>query len=82
MNVQIYTEVMNSEGRTDAMMFLGDTVYIVEAKVDASADESLRQIREKGYASRFVGSGKKVVAIGLNFSTKTRTIEDWKAQTT
>ena len=51
---------MNSEGRTDALMYLGDTVYIVEAKLDASPEDALRQIQEKGYASRFVGSGKEV----------------------
>lgn len=77
MNVQIYTEVMNSEGRTDALMYLGDTVYIVEAKLDAAPEEALRQIEEKGYAARFAGSGKTVVRIGLSFSSKTRTIEGW-----
>lgn len=78
MNVQIYTEVMNSEGRTDAILYLGDVIYIVEAKLDASPEEALEQIRQKGYASRFEGSGKQVVCIGLNFSSKTRTIESWR----
>ena len=78
MNVQIYTEVMNSEGRTDAIMYLGDVNYIIEAKLDASADEALRQIMEKGYASRFAGSGKKLICVGLSFSSKTRTIDSWK----
>ena len=77
MNVQIYTEVMNSEGRTDALMYLGDTVYIVEAKLDSSPQEALRQIEEKGYADRFAGSGKRVLRLGLNFSSETRTIADW-----
>lgn len=77
MNVQVYTEVMNSEGRTDAVMYLGDTVYIVEAKLDSSPEEALRQIEEKGYVTRFAGSGKDVVRIGLNFSSKTRTIDRW-----
>lgn len=80
MNVQIYTEVMNSEGRTDALMYLGDTVYIVEAKLDASPEDALRQIQEKGYASRFAGSGKKVVCLGLNFSSTTRTLDSWLIQ--
>lgn len=77
MNVQIYTEVMNSEGRTDALMYLGDTVYIVEAKLDSTPEEALRQIEEKGYAVRFAGTDKRVVRLGLNFSSKTRTIEGW-----
>ena len=80
MNVQIYTEVMNSEGRTDALMYLGDTVYIIEAKLDSSPEEALRQIEEKGYATRFAGSGKNIVRLGLNFSSQTRTIERWAVQ--
>lgn len=77
MNVQIYTEVMNSEGRTDALLYLGNTIYIVEAKLDSSPEEALRQIDEKGYAARFAGSGKDIVRLGLNFSSKTRTIDGW-----
>lgn len=80
MNVQIYTEVMNSEGRMDAIMYLGDNIYIIEAKLDASAEAALKQIEEKGYATRFAGSGKSVVRLGLNFSSKTRTIDGWAFQ--
>ena len=80
MNVQIYTEVMNSEGRTDALMYLGNMVYITEAKLDSSPEAALRQIQEKGYADRFAGTGTRVVCIGLNFSSETRTIESWKVQ--
>ena len=78
MNVQIYTEVMNSEGRTDAIMYIADKIYIVEAKLDAaSAREAVNQIEEKGYATRFCGTGRTVLKLGLNFSSKTRTISDW-----
>lgn len=77
MNVQIYTEVMNSEGRTDAIMYLGDTIYIIEAKLDSTPEDALRQIEEKGYATRFAGNGKSIVRLGLNFSSKTRTIDGW-----
>lgn len=80
MNVQMYTEVMNSEGRTDALLYLGDTVYIIEAKLDSSPEEALRQIREKGYATRFAGGKGKVVLLGLNFSSKTRTIDGWRIE--
>ncbi|MBO7371761.1 MAG: AAA family ATPase [Bacteroidales bacterium] len=78
MNIQIYTEVMNSCGRTDALMFLGDTVYVIEAKLDAhSARIALEQIDNLGYADRFVGSGRRIVRLGLNFSSSTRTLADW-----
>lgn len=78
MNIQIYTEVMNSEGRTDAVMYIGDKVYVIEAKLDAaSAQEAINQINTKGYADRFLGTGVQVKKLGLNFSSKTRTIADW-----
>ena len=69
---------MNSCGRTDALMFLGDTVYVIEAKLDAhSARIALEQIDNLGYADRFVGSGRRIVRLGLNFSSSTRTLADW-----
>ena len=58
-------------------MYLGDTVYIIEAKLDSSPEDAIRQIHEKGYATRFAGSGKKVVCLGINFSSETRTIDSW-----
>lgn len=80
MNVQIYTEVMNSEGRTDVVMYLGNTIYVIEAKLDGSPEEALRQIHEKGYISRYAVDTRNVVLIGLNFSSKTRTIDSWKME--
>ena len=69
---------MNSEGRTDAIMFLADKIYVVEAKLDApSAQEAIEQIDEKGYTERFLDSDKKIFKLGLNFSSKSRTIKDW-----
>ena len=74
MNVQIYTEVMNSEGRTDALMYLGDTVYIVEAKLDASPEDALRQmmldrkfgasgrLRKRGMRPALPAAGRKLSA--------------------
>ena len=81
MNIQIYTEIMNSEGRTDVIMYLADKVYIIEAKLDApSAQAAIDQINEKGYAERFRGSALKVIKLGLNFSSKSGTIGDWKME--
>lgn len=78
MNIQIYTEIMNSEGRTDAIMYLRNAVYIVEAKVDAmTAQDAIRQIDKKGYTTRFKGSGLHIKKIGINFSSRSGTIGDW-----
>jgi hypothetical protein len=34
---------------------------------------------EKGYATPYLADGRKLVKIGVSFSTKSRTIEEWRA---
>ncbi len=60
------------------MIELKDYVYIFEFKLNGSADEALRQIQEKNYAKTYLADKRKVICIGVNFSSETRTIEEWK----
>lgn len=55
-----------------------DFVYIMELKIDQSAEVALRQIEEKGYAKSFAADSRKLFKIGVNFSTEKRCIDDWK----
>ncbi|WP_428771046.1 ATP-binding protein [Treponema sp. HNW] len=82
MNQFVHTEVHCAAGRADCTVEFPDKVYIFEFKLTANgtADDALKQIREKGYADRFSGSGKKVIAVGASFDEKKRTIKDWKIQ--
>ena len=77
MNVQLYTEVPQAVGRPDVIMFLGDTVYVYEIKLDGTAAEAMAQIEEKHYVLPYENQGKKVVKIGIGFSTETRTFAQW-----
>lgn len=54
-----------------------DTIYVIELKVNGTAQEAMDQIEKKGYATPYLADGRKVVKAGVNFSTKTKTIEDW-----
>ncbi|MCD8312802.1 MAG: ATP-binding protein [Bacteroidales bacterium] len=76
----MYTEVerATSRGRADIVVQTKDYVYIMELKLDGSAEEALRQIDEKGYAERFAMDSRKVFRIGVNFSGETRSIDAWK----
>jgi len=67
-----------SFGRMDIEIETDDYVAIFELKIDKSTDEALRQIDEKNYAAPFATSGKKIYKIGVNFSSKTRGIEEYK----
>lgn len=73
-NVERHT----ARGRIDIVMQTPQYVYILELKIDKSAQEALDQIEEKGYAEAFAGDSRKLFKIGINFSTLTRQIDDWK----
>ncbi len=53
-------------------------VYIIELKRDQSPEIALRQIEEKGYAKPFLASGRKIIKLGINFSSETCTVDGWK----
>ena len=74
----VQVERTTSNGRIDLIIQTKEFIYIFELKVNADADVALRQIDEKGYAKPFEGDSRKLFKIGVNFSTATRRIEDWK----
>ena len=39
--------------------------------------EAIEQINRKNYSLPFATDGKEIIKIGINFSTKDRTISDW-----
>ncbi len=52
------SEVLACDGRIDLLMEFEDKIHIIEFKCDQSAEAAIRQIREKGYDSKFKSSGK------------------------
>ncbi len=78
--VGFYTkaEYHTSESRIDLLLQTDRFIYLMEFKLDGTADEALHQIEEKGYARPFANDPRKLFKIGVNFSNKTRNIEEWK----
>ena len=74
----VLTEMQQSEGRADCIVETKNGVYIFEFKLDGSADEALLQIEEKGYARPYEADKRKIHKVGVSFSSKTGTIDDWK----
>ena len=67
-----------TDGRMDILMQTPQYIYILELKLDKTADEALQQIEEKGYARPFADDARQLFKIGINFSTTTRRIDDWR----
>lgn len=59
-------------------MEMKDYVYIFEFKLDGTADEALAQIENSGYATTYQSDSRPVKKLGIVFSSKTRTISEWK----
>lgn len=74
----VYTEKEQSQGRSDCIVETDDYIYIFEFKLDGSADEALAQIEEKGYAQPYLSDSRQLYKIGVNFSSDTGTVEEWK----
>ena len=74
-NVQV--EQATSQGRIDITIQTEDYIYIIELKLDKTAEEALRQIKDNQYARPFHSDKRKLYLIGVNFSSETRTVEKW-----
>ena len=74
----VYTEKEQSQGRVDCIVETDNYVYIFEFKLDSTAAAALKQIEDKGYARPYEADSRKLYKVGVNFSSKTGTIDDWQ----
>ena len=70
-------EVHTPNGRVDVVMETEDTLYLIELKLNKSAQSAMQQINLKQYGQRFARCGKPIVKVGVNFDAKKGNIEDW-----
>ena len=70
-------EVHTPNGRVDVVMETEDTLYLIELKLNKSAQSAMQQINLKQYDQRFARCGKPIVKVGVNFDAKKGNIEDW-----
>ena len=66
-----------TNGRMDILLQTSQFIYIMELKINQSADIALKQIEEKGYAKVFSNDSRQLFKIGVNFSSEKKLIDDW-----
>lgn len=76
----IKVEEESAHGRADVVITLPSVVYVMELKFDGSADAALRQIDEKGYLIPYTADGKRLIKVGVNYSSEERTITEWRIE--
>jgi hypothetical protein len=77
MGFYVKAEYHTSEGRIDLVLQTDAYTYVMEFKLNGTAEEALQQINDKSYDLPFAVDNRKLVKIGVNFSSKTRNIERW-----
>ncbi len=80
MGLRAYAETPTNLGRIDLVIEMPQTTYVIELKLNSNPEVGLHQILEKTYHQQFLKKGKKIVVIGVNFSSKGRNLSAWKAQ--
>ena len=68
-------EKETSEGRIDCVVECPKYVYIIEFKLNGSAQAALNQIAAKDYAKPYAADNRQVTALGINFSSEKGTID-------
>ncbi len=77
MGLYVQAEYKTSHGRIDLLIATDKYVYVIEIKLDGTAEEALQQINDKEYSLPFVAGERQVVKIGANISREKRNLENW-----
>ena len=77
LNVYVQTQVKSARGRADMVVFMPDTIYVMELKINGTAQDALDQIESKGYAERYATDGRRIVKVGMGFSVEKRAMTEY-----
>ena len=77
----VEVETPSSAGRTDCLVKTEKAIYIFEFKLKESAEDALKQIKEKNYAERYKAENKNIVLIGVSFDPEEKTVKEWISET-
>ena len=72
LNVYVQTQVKCARGKADMVVFMPDTIYVMELKINGTAQDALDQINDRGYALRYATDGRRIVKAGIGFSVEKR----------
>jgi len=84
--LDVSMEQTTNVGRIDGVINTANHLYIIEFKLDRTADEAVHQIDEKKYLQKYMvparSKGKTIHKLGINFSYKegVKNIYDWKEE--
>ncbi len=73
----LHVEDCTNKGRIDMVIELAETLYLMEFKVDMPGEKALTQIKARGYAEKYQAHGKKIILIGIGFSSEEKNVTEF-----
>lgn len=80
LGLYIESEVSTHRGRADAIVKTATDIFVLEFKLDKSAEEAMAQIQSKGYAEKFATDGRPITAVAINFHSERKEVEQFMVQ--
>lgn len=75
--LDVQAEYSTSEGFIDILIKTEDYIYVIELKVNGTAEDAIKQIDEKQYAAPFASDKRRIYKIGIGFSIVSHSIESY-----
>lgn len=73
---EVYSEVHSAKGRCDVLAKTADRIFVIEVKLDGTAQQALDQIVATGYLQPYLDDRRPKVALGISFSSETRKVAE------
>ena len=77
----VQVEVSQAKGRPDAVVHTEQAIYVMEFKLDKSAEAAMEQIKKNNYSQPYLNLGKAVKAVGFNFNAEQKALDQWREET-
>jgi len=55
-------------------------IYVIEFKLDESADAAMQQIEAKNYVEKYRNNNKSIIGLGINFSSTSKSVAGWETK--
>ena len=66
----IEAEILTIRGRIDAVIKTETNIYVIEFKINQSAQKAIQQINDKKYALKYTNDKRLITLLGINFNTE------------
>lgn len=75
----ISANVETALGKSDLILRMPNTIYVIELKYDHSTESALDQIDDRDYIAATLDDDRRIVKLAIKFSSKDRNVEAYEA---